>query len=127
MSERDCDIAIVGGGLAGGLTALALAEKRPGVSVRLIEAGPMPGGSHRWGWFGTDVSREGKALLKRWNEGYDAAFPDYRRHVRTRYRSLSPEDFAAGLTAMLPAGTILVNSPVAAICAPPGRTRSSAR
>jgi len=118
MSERGCDIAIVGGGLAGGLIALALAEKRPQVSVRLIEAGPAPGGNHRWGWFGTDLSHEGKALMKRftvtrWNEGYDVAFPDYRHHVRTRYRSLSPQDFAAGLAAMLPAGAILVNSPAA--------------
>ena len=120
MSERDCDIAIVGGGLAGGLIALALAVKRPEVSVRLIAAGPTIGGNHRWSWFGTDISREGKALMKRfnlsrWNEGYDVAFPDYRHHVRTRYRSLSSEDFAAGLTAMLPAETILTNSPVASL------------
>ena len=29
MSGRDCDMAIVGGGFAGGLVALALAEARP--------------------------------------------------------------------------------------------------
>jgi lycopene beta-cyclase len=131
MSERDCDIAIVGGGLAGGLIALALATKRPEVSVRLIEAGPTVGGNHRFGWFGTDISREGKVLMKRfnlsrWNEGYDVAFPDYRHHVRTRYRSLSSENFAAELAAMLPAGTILTNSPVASLDAA-GVTLASGR
>src|SRR6478609_9531929 len=45
MSRHDCDVAIVGGGLAGGLIALALAEARPEVSVRLIEAGAAPGGN----------------------------------------------------------------------------------
>ena len=37
-----CDIAIVGGGLAGGLAALALAAKRPGLDVRLVEPGQNP-------------------------------------------------------------------------------------
>src|SRR3546814_8812653 len=36
-----CDIAIVGGGLAGGLAALAFAAKRPDLDVRLIEAGAV--------------------------------------------------------------------------------------
>ena len=37
-----CDIAIVGGGLAGGLIALALRRKRPDCDVRLIEeTGPL--------------------------------------------------------------------------------------
>jgi lycopene beta-cyclase len=51
MTGRDCDIAIGGGGLAGGPTAPTLASLRPEPAVRLIEAGPAPGRDHRWSWF----------------------------------------------------------------------------
>lgn len=44
----DCDIAILGGGLAGGLIALALHRARPDVRVKLIEADDMFGGNHVW-------------------------------------------------------------------------------
>ena len=44
----NCDIAIAGGGLAGGLIALALAEKQPHLDVRLIEAAADLGGNHVW-------------------------------------------------------------------------------
>lgn len=117
MSERDCDIAIAGGGLAGGLIALALAEARPEVSVRLIEAGPAPGGNHRWSWFASDLSPEGEALMARfrplrWGDGYDVRFPDYRRHLPTPYLSLASAEFATGLERMLPRGTVLTHSEV---------------
>ena len=36
-----CDVAIVGGGLAGGLLALALAKKRPDCDVRLMAGRPL--------------------------------------------------------------------------------------
>ncbi len=120
MSERDCDIAIVGGGLAGGLIALALADARPGVSVRLIEAGPTLGGQHRWSWFASDLSPQGEALMARfqpmqWADGYDVRFPERRRHVPTPYFSLTSAEFAAGLERMLPRGTILTDSRAAAL------------
>lgn len=120
MSKNDCDVAIVGGGLAGGLIALGLAERRPDVSVRLIEAGPTLGGNHRWSWFASDLSPEGEALMARfapkvWDEGYEVRFPHYRRHLETPYLSLASADFAAGLARMLPQGTNVLNSPVAAL------------
>jgi lycopene beta-cyclase len=119
MNGRDCDIAIVGGGLAGGLIALALAKQRPEVTVRLFEAGPSVGGQHRWSWFSRDMSREGKLLMRnfsvtRWNDGYDVRFPGDRQTLDTRYRSLSSDDFAAGLAAALRAGTVRTNCPVEA-------------
>lgn len=46
---------IVGGGLAGSLAALALAERRPNVPVLLLEAGETFGGNHTWSYFGSDV------------------------------------------------------------------------
>ena len=120
MSGRDCDMAIVGGGLAGGLIALALAEARPELSLRLIEAGPAPGGNHRWSWFASDLSPAGEALMSRfrtarWDEGYEVRFPGRARHLPTPYRSLASADFAEGLARSLPAGTILTRSPAAAL------------
>ena len=120
MSGRDCDIAIVGGGLAGGLIALALARRRPQIAVRVIESGAAPGGNHRWSWFASDLSPEGRALLDafgptRWDEGYDVRFPGYARTLETPYRSLASEDFAAGLARLLPAGTIRCGAAAASL------------
>jgi len=120
MSGRDCDIAIIGGGLSGGLIALALAQSRPELAVRLVEAGERLGGNHRWSWFASDLSPEGKALMApfrktEWDDGYHVRFPKYRRHLETPYRSLSSDDFAAALERDLPEGTILTGRKVASL------------
>ncbi|WP_305098419.1 lycopene beta-cyclase CrtY [Croceibacterium aestuarii] len=112
MPGRTCDIAIVGGGLAGGLIALALRRARPEVSVRLIESGAAPGGNHRWSWFESDLDEAGRQLLgafrtTRWGDGYDVAFPGRVRHLGTAYNSLSSEDFAAALQRELAPGAIM--------------------
>jgi lycopene beta-cyclase len=119
MSERECDIAIVGGGLAGGLIALALAERRPDVEVRLFEAASALGAGRRWSWFSSDLSDDGRALVRplpstRWNKGYDVRFPGHSRQLEARYRSLAGADFAAALEQRLPPGTIRLNSRVSA-------------
>jgi lycopene beta-cyclase len=120
MGEHDCDVAIVGGGLAGGLIALALAARRPEVAVRLFETGPALGGNRRWSWFATDLSRHGRALMRRlpltrWDDGYEVRFPGERRLIDTRYRSLSSADFAAALDQQLAKGTMRLNCPVASL------------
>jgi lycopene beta-cyclase len=120
MFGRDCDIAIAGGGLAGGLTALALARARPEKAVILIEGGESLGGNHRWSWFASDLSPAGAELLANfrtteWDEGYDVAFPRLRRHLPTPYRSLASADFAAGLEAGLPKGTVLTRQAIGAL------------
>jgi lycopene beta-cyclase len=111
MTMRNCDIAIVGGGLAGGLVALALARLRPEIAVQVLEAGPTAGGDHRWSWFESDLSDDGLRLLDafrtiRWDHGYDVRFPGFARTLGTPYRSLSSADFAEDLARLLPAGTI---------------------
>jgi lycopene beta-cyclase len=114
MTGRECDVAIVGGGLAGGLIALALTLRRPEIVVRLIEAGPAAGGNHRWSWFATDLPPDGEALLapfriEQWDEGYDVAFPGFERRLATPYRSLGSQAFAATLARELPPGAIRSN------------------
>lgn len=48
-------LVIVGGGLAGALAALRLAERRPDVPLLLIEGGASFGGNHVWSFFDSDV------------------------------------------------------------------------
>lgn len=112
MSERDCDIAIIGGGLSGGLIALALASRRPELSVRLIEGGPKLGGNHRWSWFATDLDHDGEDLLSPirkidWDGGYEVRFPGHTRRLDAAYRSIDSADFSAALERELAPGTIL--------------------
>lgn len=112
MDQRRADIAIVGGGLAGGLIAAALARQRPEVTLAVIEAGDVLGGNHRWSWFASDLSPEGAALLDafphvEWNAGYDVRFPGLERTLATPYRSLGSADFDAALRGLLPESAIL--------------------
>ncbi|MGI8943004.1 MAG: lycopene beta-cyclase CrtY [Qipengyuania sp.] len=122
MADTKVDIAIVGGGLAGGLTALAIHRAHPGLCVALFEAGDVLGGNHRWSWFESDLCNEGEALLApfritQWNAGYEVRFPRYGRTLGTGYRSLSSKDFDAGLRRLLRSEIIRVNSPVAELAA----------
>lgn len=111
MTGRKFDIVIVGGGLAGGLIALALRRTRPDLAVVLVEAGETLGGNHRWSWFASDLPPAGAALLdgfrrSEWEGGYDVSFPGHSRRLSTPYRSLASEDFDAALRRALPAEAI---------------------
>ena len=78
-----CDFAIVGGGLAGGLIALALKQHRPELDVRLIEGEDRLGGNHVWSFFDTDIAPEDRAIVEPligWSwHGYDIVFPAHSR------------------------------------------------
>lgn len=50
------EVIIVGGGLAGCVTALALRAKRPELRVRLLEQAPALAGNHTWSYHETDIS-----------------------------------------------------------------------
>jgi lycopene beta-cyclase len=119
MTGRMIDVAIAGGGLAGGLTALALHRARPELRLALVENGDTLGGTHRWSWFSSDVGAEGAALLDEFRtshwRGYDVRFPGFARSLDTPYNSLSSLDFDAGLRRLLPAETIWTGRDVAAL------------
>ena len=111
----NCDIAIVGGGLAGGLAALALARRRPDLDVRLIEPGAV-GGNHIWSFFDDDVAARDRWLVEpliayRW-DGYDVAFPGYRRAVPMAYNSITGEALAEAVAAVLPADRLIRKSAI---------------
>lgn len=119
MTGRMIDVAIAGGGLAGGLAALALHRARPELRLALVEGGRTLGGNHRWSWFSSDLPEGGATLLdtfrtERW-DGYDVRFPGFARTLDTPYNSLSSTDFDAALRRVLPDDTILAGCEVAAL------------
>lgn len=114
------DVVIVGGGLAGGLIALALHRHAPGCRFAVVEAGRTLGGHHRWSWFETDIPAHERALvagfqLNGWNEGYDITFPAYGRTLPTGYRSLASAEFHRALMAELPADRVMLETRAASL------------
>jgi lycopene beta-cyclase len=114
------DVVIVGGGLAGGLIALALHRHAPGCRFLVIEAGRTLGGHHRWSWFETDIAPAARPLmagfhLNGWDEGYDIAFPALARTLPTAYRSLASAEFHRALSAELPPERVMLETKAASL------------
>ena len=112
------DMAIVGGGLAGGLAALAVHRAHPHLRLALFETGEILGGNHRWSWFASDLDADGTALLAdfpttQWPGSYDVFFPGLTRTLGSAYRSLASRDFDALLRRELPPEAIRMQCPVA--------------
>ena len=107
----NCDVAIAGGGLAGGLIALALAERRPALDVRLIEPGARLGGNHIWSFFDSDVAPDHRWLVEplichHW-DGYEVAFPAHQRSLEAGYNSIASERLDAVVRGRLKPGQIV--------------------
>ncbi|HLL63065.1 MAG TPA: lycopene beta-cyclase CrtY [Propionibacteriaceae bacterium] len=106
VADAEVDLVILGGGLAGGLVALALTLRRPELRLAVIEEGTV-GGNHVWSSFARDVDPAHEWLVAplisyRW-PGYDVAFPGHRRTLGAPYRSITSERFAAVLAERVPA------------------------
>ena len=102
---------IVGGGLAGGLCALALARHRPDLALSLVEPGETIGGNHLWSFFDADVSSEGSVLVDplvahRW-PGYSVRFPAHARRLAEGYNSIESERLDTSVRAVLPDTAII--------------------
>ncbi len=118
-TTHPCDLAIVGGGLAGGLIALAVAAKRPDLRVRLVEGGETLGGNRLWSFFGSDVAREDRWLLDRlvshaWPD-YDVRFPAFRRTLAQPYYSIGSDRFDRVLRDTLAPDTVMTGRKVLAV------------
>jgi lycopene beta-cyclase len=120
---QNCDVLIAGGGLAGGLIALALLAKCPALDVLLIEAESTLGGNHVWSFFSSDIAAEHRWLVEplishRW-QGYDVAFPAHARTLDAEYNSIESAHFNRVLRERVPAAQI-IQARVASIApAPP--------
>ena len=111
-----CDLAIVGGGLAGCLIALALAERRPEVRVLLVDRDDRLGGNHLWSFFGADVARHERWLLTpfvahAWPR-YHVRFPGHARVIEEPYYTVRSDDLDAHVRRVLPADAILTGRAV---------------
>lgn len=111
MGALRSDIAILGGGLAGGLVALALARFRPDLSILVVEREAKLGGNHVWSFFATDLPEGGADLIEpliaaRWH-GYDVHFRKFDRTLTTPYCATTSDRLDAAVRAALPAGAIL--------------------
>lgn len=109
----------VGGGLAGGLAALALHRRRPDVPILLIEAAASFGGNHTWSCFETDIPTDAQWLVDelcpvRW-PAHRVRFPQYERRIEIGYLALASTKLHAALIAGLPAAALRLSTPVEAI------------
>lgn len=116
-----CDVAICGAGLAGGLLALALAKKHPGLDVRLIDAGDAIGGNHVWSFFGSDLALDQRWIVEPlvvhgWRS-YDVAFPAHRRTVNATYYSIESERLDQVVRRALPERALMLGRRVLAASA----------
>lgn len=115
-TPQRCDVAILGAGLAGGLIALALGRRRPDLSILLIDSGDRIGGHHIWSFFERDIPPEHRWLLAplvchSW-QGYDVAFPAYRRTLGSAYHAIRSERLDEVVRSLLPPESLLLGTRV---------------
>lgn len=114
-----CDLAIVGGGLSGGLIALAAHRAHPGRRIVLIEARPALGGNHLWNFLDSDIDAADRPLLEPlitygWRN-FAVIFPSYRRTIEDALYSIRSDRFDEALRTILPADTIISGSRALAV------------
>jgi len=114
-----CDLAIVGGGLAGGLIALAVARLRPELKIVLIEQGESFGGNHIWSYFATDILPEHRWLTAPlvtygWS-GYEVRFPGHNRELDNIYYTIESERLDWVLRNNLPASALMLGREVKSV------------
>lgn len=119
--EVATDHVIVGGGLAGGLIALALANAGRGGQVTLIDGESHLGGNHTWSFHLTDLHDDEWELVvplvaRQWAQ-QEVRFPGRSRVLQAGYATITGERFAEVVTARLvEAGVrLLLNRRVASV------------
>jgi lycopene beta-cyclase len=95
MTASTPTLVIAGGGLAGCLAALAVAERRRDVPLLLLEAEERFGGNHVWSFFDGDVAQEDLWLVEplirsRWRD-HEVRFSRRSRTLGFGYNSIHSE------------------------------------
>jgi lycopene beta-cyclase len=116
MKQSSCNLAILGGGLAGSLIALAMAARRPEVRILLVERGERLGGEHVWSFFSSDIAPNHRALVAplvaaSW-PGYSVHFPRRSRELGSTYNSVTSASLDAAVRAALPVDAVLTGAEV---------------
>ncbi len=99
------DLIVAGGGLAGGLVALALHDAHPHAKLALIEAEETLGGNHVWSCFDSDLDDASRTLVTplfahEWS-GNEVVFPAYPRQLSGHYASITSNRFDVVVRAAL--------------------------
>lgn len=106
MASADkVDLVIAGGGLAGGLIALALKARRPVLRIALVEQQGI-GGNHVWSFFDSDIAEADRGLVTplvshRWANN-EVRFPGHERQLSGRYNSIESEQLERVVRQALP-------------------------
>ncbi|MCA9598561.1 MAG: lycopene beta-cyclase CrtY [Myxococcales bacterium] len=91
----ELDAILVGGGLANGLIALALATSRPGSRILIVEREAEVGGNHVWCFHADDADDAPwvePLVVRRW-PGYSVKFPELARTVSSPYAAVTSDRF----------------------------------
>jgi lycopene beta-cyclase len=107
---------IVGGGLAGCLAALCLAQRRPDIPLLLLESGPSFGGNHTWSFFDSDIPAAARDLIAaldpvRWPR-HRVRFPGRERELAMAYNAVDAPTLDALVRSRLPANSWRLSAPV---------------
>jgi len=118
-APQSYDLIIAGGGLAGGLAALALRQAHPAMRLAVVEAGDTLGGNHVWSCFSSDLDAAALALVEplfahRW-QNHEVAFPAHQRRLSGAYASITSAHFDAVLRDALGEQAIRTGAPIASV------------
>jgi lycopene beta-cyclase len=117
MSAPNPKLIIAGGGLAGCLAALALAERRPDVDFLIVEESKRFGGNHVWSFFDGDVEDRDRWLIEplvghRWSD-HEVRFPSRFRTLGFGYNSVRSADLDDRMRSTLTRGRYRLESRIA--------------
>lgn len=103
---------IAGGGLAGALAAVRLAQRRPDIPLMLVEAGATIGGNHTWSFFDSDIPAPSRDLITalrpvRWPT-HAVRFPGRTRDFTAPYNAFGGAALHALVAAALPPGQVRI-------------------
>ncbi len=105
QGEPRFDLILVGAGLANGLIAWRLRQKRPTLRILVLEQAAQMGGNHTWSFHDSDLTVQQRGWIAplvshRW-PAYRVIFPDYERSLASAYNSVVSSVFARVIGATL--------------------------